>query len=348
MSRFGIVESAFWQNRKVAPLTDSQALLLLYLFSCPHGNSIGCYALPEGYISADRPQWDAETVRETLSILSRKGFIERDDATKVTRVVGWFGHNPPANGKVVMSMLKAVDALPACRPKLGMLRSMAEIDRDFMQPFRNGIANRIETLSKRFPDTQEPRPDQNRPDQDQEQNLDQNQDSAADAARGAIADMEISRPAPRRPGITAPTKYARRLDGGFETETGEFVSFEEAFWAEKDLAANRDIGGSMMGALLAAHGGDAGAAYDALLLALKKSDPRRYVGGIIRKRETEAQHAKAAANGSAKALPGDPKKVPAWVLELRGMGETVAYNAKRKYWEHGGRGFDDDQQEVAF
>jgi hypothetical protein len=303
--------------------------------------------LPEGYITADRPQWGAETVRDTLSRLGKYGFIDRDAATNVTRVVGWFGHSPPANGKVVVSMLKAADAVPDCAPKVGMLRAMAAIERDFMQPFRNGIANRIDTLSKRYPDTRdtvivksgtpEPYPNQN-------QTLTQNQDSAAGAARDAPGKNSQ----PQLSGITSPTKYARRLDGGFETTGGEFISFEDAFWALKGLAASKDIGGSLMGALLAAKGGRAGEAYDALALALRKSDPRRYVAGVVRKSKTAAAHAKAAAAGSAKALPDDPSKVPAWVLELRGTGEVVTWNSKRKYWEHAGRGYDDEQTEVSF
>jgi hypothetical protein len=146
MSRYGIVEAGFWQNAKIKPLSDTDALMLIYLFSCPHGNSIGCFVLPEGYITADRPQWGAETVRDTLSRLGKYGFIDRDAATNVTRVVGWFGHSPPANGKVVVSMLKRgrrpglrAEGRHAPRDGGDRARLHAAISKRYRKPYRYPI-----------------------------------------------------------------------------------------------------------------------------------------------------------------------------------------------------------------
>ena len=63
MRVFGRLESSFWDNPKVRELTDHEKLLLIYLFSCKHGNAIGCFVLPIEYIAADLG-WTTEAASE--------------------------------------------------------------------------------------------------------------------------------------------------------------------------------------------------------------------------------------------------------------------------------------------
>lgn len=113
MSRYGKIESGFWHSPKVKQLTERGRFLLLYLLSCPHGNAAGCFVLPDGYIASD-VGWLAETVRETLSELLNKGLVQRDDATNLTRITGWWGHNAIENPNVAKHITKEILGLPNC------------------------------------------------------------------------------------------------------------------------------------------------------------------------------------------------------------------------------------------
>ena len=66
MRFFGKIETGFWRNPKVNRLSDHAKLLAVYLLSCPHGNAIGCFVLPRGYIAVDLG-WDPAAVTETVS-----------------------------------------------------------------------------------------------------------------------------------------------------------------------------------------------------------------------------------------------------------------------------------------
>ena len=50
MRLYGRIETSFWQNEKVQRLSDGGRMLYLYLLTCPHGNSVGCFVLHDGYI----------------------------------------------------------------------------------------------------------------------------------------------------------------------------------------------------------------------------------------------------------------------------------------------------------
>lgn len=100
MRTYGRIETSFWQNPKVWSLScDESRHLLLYLYTCPHSNSLGCFVLPDGYIMADL-NWPAETLALRFEELTAKGFIERDPASFLVRIVGWFGHNMTENRNV--------------------------------------------------------------------------------------------------------------------------------------------------------------------------------------------------------------------------------------------------------
>lgn len=142
MRAYGKIESGFWQNQKVRPLGRDAKLLLLYLYSCPHGNSVGCFILPAGYIIADLDM-PAERVSELVSELVSKGFIERDEASGLTRIVGWFGHNTIENGNVAKAAMRAVEQLPDCVPKTNLLKDLNSFGNKFINPLLNGLANAL-------------------------------------------------------------------------------------------------------------------------------------------------------------------------------------------------------------
>lgn len=115
MRAFGRIESGFWQNPKVKALTERGRLLLAYLLSCPHGNSIGCYVLPVGYVMADMG-WDETTANMHIKELADHRRIERDPATGLTLIRGWWGHNRIENKNVAIAAAKQIGMLPQTSP----------------------------------------------------------------------------------------------------------------------------------------------------------------------------------------------------------------------------------------
>ena len=143
MRDFGKVETGFWQNRKVRKLSERGRLLMLYLYACPHGNSVGCFVLPLQYISADL-QWDMETVSQTVSETVSKGFLKRDDDAELIRIVGWWEHNSIDNPKHATGALNAFARLP--RAPL-----LFEAIRDFLESGGKHVAAISETVLERYP-----------------------------------------------------------------------------------------------------------------------------------------------------------------------------------------------------
>lgn len=109
--KYGKIEAGFWQSHKIRGLPDQSKLLLIYLFSCQHGNSIGCFVLPIGYIESDLG-WSRKQVLEHLSILVSKRLIERCETTFLTWIRGWWGHNSIDNGKMAHAVNETIRSLP--------------------------------------------------------------------------------------------------------------------------------------------------------------------------------------------------------------------------------------------
>ncbi|KKL69509.1 hypothetical protein LCGC14_2114190, partial [marine sediment metagenome] len=85
MRKYGKIETAFWHNPKVRGLSESARLLYLYMISCPHGNSLGCFVLPDGYISADL-EWDQRQVSKHVNELVSGRLIERSETSSLIRI----------------------------------------------------------------------------------------------------------------------------------------------------------------------------------------------------------------------------------------------------------------------
>lgn len=150
MRSYGRVETAFWQNHKIARLDDSTKLLLLYLYSCPHGNAAGCFLLPLGYMMADLG-WDQNRVSERVSDLVQRGFIEHDAETGLIRIVGWFGHNGIENSNVAKGIAAILRRLPAGPIFDNLVNDLVRLGNRFMSPLLPEFATGSETRSNRVP-----------------------------------------------------------------------------------------------------------------------------------------------------------------------------------------------------
>jgi hypothetical protein len=109
MRVYGKVKSTFWTRTK--RLSDRGKLLAVYLLSCPHGSTSGCFYLPPAYIMGDLG-WVSETVTDTLAELSRNGFAYHCERSDWVLMPNFIKHNPPENGNVGKRLAVEASAIP--------------------------------------------------------------------------------------------------------------------------------------------------------------------------------------------------------------------------------------------
>ena len=111
MRNYGRLETAIWQSPKLTGAGTDAKLLWAYLIACPHGNALGCFVLPRGYIAIDL-ELDATVVANAVQTLIDRGLIEYDSAASLVRIVGWWGHNGIENKNVAIGIAKVLKKLP--------------------------------------------------------------------------------------------------------------------------------------------------------------------------------------------------------------------------------------------
>lgn len=147
MRAYGKVKSTFWTRRK--RLSDKAKLLSLYLMSCPHGSSNGCFYLPPAYIMGDLG-WVYETVAQTLSELSREGFAYHCPMTEWVFIARFLHHNPPENGNVGKKMAIEAEMVPS---NFSYLPEFVESLKPYAERFPKGFVKQMETVAKRVHQT---------------------------------------------------------------------------------------------------------------------------------------------------------------------------------------------------
>lgn len=163
MARWGIVERGFWRNSYVRALSDDAKLLLLYLFTGPHGNAAGCFVLASAYVAADL-KWSVEKVEERFAELLLKPFLERDADTDLVLLLGWWGHNPISNPNTAKNIVETIGALPDCEVKRHCINNLKSFGNGY-KGVRQTVA---ELLAQPFANTYPTLPYQ---DQDQTKTL---------------------------------------------------------------------------------------------------------------------------------------------------------------------------------
>jgi hypothetical protein len=208
---YGRIETSFWQNPNVRALScDESRHLLLYLYTCPHGNSLGCFVLPDGYIMADL-NWTPETLALRFSELTAKGFIERDPVSCLVRIAGWFGHNKIENRNVALGAMKIIAALPRGGIFDNLLANLMAIDNKFLMPLLSPSGHSRERVPKRS-ESSEPEP---KPEPEPEPEEEAAQSSATPAAPSPLVSAAMTnsgRRTPDRRGARLPHDWAPAPD----------------------------------------------------------------------------------------------------------------------------------------
>jgi hypothetical protein len=153
MRDYGKVYTAFWTDPSVRSLSEDGRTLFLYLLTCPHGNSIGLFRLPDAY-AADDMQWSIERVSKGFQNLVEHKLCSRETVSAwvvLPKYVRWNGFENP---NVATGAQKAFDAAPDCEPKALCAKALLEYGAHLSAEFRN----RLETVAKRSRNP-EPKPE---------------------------------------------------------------------------------------------------------------------------------------------------------------------------------------------
>lgn len=162
MREYGQVQSAFWQSRDAQNFSDTGKLLALYLLTGPHSNGIGCFRLPDGYVTGDLG-WSMETVSAGFDELSRNGFAYRFDG--VVFIPNFLRWNKIANNNVAHARLLEFEALPKGEARTRAGRAMLEFCGVWRPEDRRQIETVCETVSAGYANQNptQPNPDPTQP-----------------------------------------------------------------------------------------------------------------------------------------------------------------------------------------
>lgn len=112
MRDYGKVYTAFWTSEDVLGMTEDERTLALYLLTCPHGNMLGCFRLPNAYAFEDL-KWTSERVSKGFKGLVRKGYIyrcERSSWLVIKRYMKWNQFENPNVGKAAGKLFESLTA----------------------------------------------------------------------------------------------------------------------------------------------------------------------------------------------------------------------------------------------
>mgnify|MGYP003334374373 FL=1 len=148
MRDYGVVRTRFWSWAKRKKLSLRARDVALYLLTSPHGNSLGCFRLPEAYICDDLGE-DGKRINEALVELEGVGFLERDEEGW-TWVRDFLQHNPIPNGNVGKAVGKMLEQVPQEVPFYLQLLDSCEANKvsgDLIETLRERYRNGFDRVS---------------------------------------------------------------------------------------------------------------------------------------------------------------------------------------------------------
>lgn len=150
MRNYGRIETAAWQSTKLRGAGVEAKLLWAYLIACPHGNALGCFVLPLGYIAIDL-ELDPTVISSAVQTLSERGLIEYDNAAQLVRIVGWWGHNRIENGNVAKGIAKVLKGLPKSPLTLSAIADLERLGGEHFNLHIKPGLNPVQTRSNQVP-----------------------------------------------------------------------------------------------------------------------------------------------------------------------------------------------------
>lgn len=111
MRDFGVVHTRFWPWAQENQLNDTERVIGLYILTCEHSNSLGCFRLPKAYIAEDLG-YGIDRVSKGLISLCEKGFLAYCETTKHVIITKYLKWNPPQNQKHAKGIIKLAHQIP--------------------------------------------------------------------------------------------------------------------------------------------------------------------------------------------------------------------------------------------
>ncbi|EKW5591859.1 hypothetical protein NNT41_004115 [Raoultella planticola] len=127
MRDYGKVHTSFWISDGMRRVSDDARLLALYLLTGQHTNMIGCFRLPDGYVSEDL-SWTSERVSKWFDELSENGFATRDSSSKWVLIRNFLTWNSVENPNQGIAALRLFDQVPdksTVKPELARVMASA-------------------------------------------------------------------------------------------------------------------------------------------------------------------------------------------------------------------------------
>jgi hypothetical protein len=155
MRDYGKVFVSFWSSEDIRGFSEDGRALALYLMTCPHGNMLGCFRLPDAY-AADDLQWSFERVSNGFEELSRYGFAYRCKRSFWLVIHKHLKWNSLDNENVGKAAAKLYDSItPPDDVKAMLAKALQLFGKNFpalkleeIETVLEGYLNGIETLSK--------------------------------------------------------------------------------------------------------------------------------------------------------------------------------------------------------
>lgn len=143
MRDYGKVYTAFWISEDARDFSEDGRMLSLYLMTCPHGNMVGCFRLPNAY-AADDLKWGNERVSKGFAELYQKGFAyrcERSSWVVIHRHLKWNKLENPNVGKAAGKLFDSIS------PPHDVRAMLVKALREFGQFFPSDRLEAFDTLS---------------------------------------------------------------------------------------------------------------------------------------------------------------------------------------------------------
>lgn len=112
MREFSIIHTKIWHDAKFKALNDKERQLFLYILCCPHGNMIGCFTLPIGYVAVDLG-WTLDEANSYITSLINKGFILYDLSNNLIFIKNYLKHNKASGQNSEKGCINLFKLLPS-------------------------------------------------------------------------------------------------------------------------------------------------------------------------------------------------------------------------------------------
>lgn len=148
MREYGQIQCSYWQRACEEGWSNDATLLGAYLLAGPHSNGIGCYRLPNGYVSDDLG-WSSERVSKGFAELFEKGFCKRfGTVVLVPKFLRW---NRISNANVAKARQTEFEAIPNDEAKRHAAFSLLRFGNHWEKGFERVLQSLSKGLGKQEP-----------------------------------------------------------------------------------------------------------------------------------------------------------------------------------------------------